>query len=287
MLKSKDQEYFKNSCIVLTGATSGIGRAMVDNLISIPEINLILVGNNTIRCQELVEDTKSYGDRCKVIQADFSEPGSVEKLVNQIDAPNQRLILINNAGLGAYTNFADQDMASLNDIIMVNIYSLVMLTNSLMPLITKNGGGVLNISSVASLVPCPGLGVYGASKTFVTAFSDALRAELAALAINVVCYHPAGTESRWFERATGGAMKTPPVAPASAEEVATKALSALARNSTNPVHGVFNLVASKILNILPRDIAAQIVHKRTQKVLSKLKAKNLDQMAFGEDYGNT
>ncbi len=270
MLKPKDSRYFHDSCIVLTGATSGIGRAMVDILLPIPGIELVLIGNDEERCKALTEETSPSVDRVRVIRSEFSDSDAADKLTRDIGAPDKRLILINNAGLGAYVNFADQDAKSLHDIIMVNIYSLVMITRNLMPAMIRNGGGVLNISSVASLVPCPGLGVYGASKTFVTAFSEAIRAELAGAGVNVVCYHPAGTESRWFERATGGAMKTPPVPPASAPEVAVKALASLARNSSNPINGTFNLVASRILNMLPRDISARMVHQRTLKVVSKL-----------------
>jgi len=270
-VNNQDTSYFQNSCIVLTGATSGIGKAMVDILISIPDTELILIGRDKGRCQQLEYETKDvHISKIKVICENLNNPKSTENIRKQIPDSEKRLILINNAGVGMYGEFFNVDAEVLHEILAVNINALVMLTHSVIPTIIKNGGGVLNISSVASFAPCPGIGVYGASKTFVTAFSEAIRAEFREYGINVVCYHPAGTVSNWFKRATGGVVKTPPVQQVRAETVALEALSSLARNQTNPINGLFNVFASQILGIMPRDLAAKLVYRRTKKVLLQI-----------------
>jgi hypothetical protein len=243
---------------------------MVDSLISIPKTEFILIGCNQDRCKALGLETQAERNRIRIICEDFSDSRSAEKIGNQIENPGKRLILINNAGLGIYGNFSSIRSEDIHEVIMVNIYALSMLTHRLMPTIIQHGGGVLNISSVAGLVPSPGLGVYGASKAFVTAFSEAIRTELEGHGINVVCYHPAGTESSWFERATRGALKTPSVPQVSAVTVATEALASLAQNRTNPVNGVLNESAARILRAIPRDMAARMVYRRTKKVLSQI-----------------
>src|SRR5262249_24103418 len=106
-------------------------------------------------------------------------------------------VLINNAGFGDYGLFEGSDWSKIERMLELNVVSLTFLLNRLIPPMTKRGfGAILNVGSVAGMVPSPGMGSYAATKAYVNHLSEGLRAELAGTGVSVtaLCPGPVATE---------------------------------------------------------------------------------------------
>lgn len=117
-------------------------------------------------------------------------------------------MLVNNAGLGDYGEFATAEWPRLEAMLRVNVEALTQLAHAMLPgMIARGGGAILNVSSLASLLPIPDFAVYAATKAYVTSFSEALRIELREHGIDVLalCPGPVHTEfGKIARRADGG-----------------------------------------------------------------------------------
>jgi len=182
-------------------------------------------------------------------------------------APN---LLINNAGLGDYGAFTDADSERLRQQLEVNIGAVVYLTHALLPHL-KRPGGILNVSSLASALPMPGLAVYAASKAFVTSFSEALTVELAGQGLQVSCVCPGPTPTSFgsnAKRADGGdtnregqdLLKIPP------EKVVQQGLQALETGRTCVFPGRMVSLAACVFRCLPRPILRWLMRRRFHSV---------------------
>jgi short-subunit dehydrogenase len=124
----------------------------------------------------------------------------------------------------------------------VNITALTRLTHALVKdLIQKGESGILNVSSIASLLPLPQMAVYAATKAYVTSFSEALRAELRGTGVRVAALCPGPVDTEFFvvaERPDSDASQAAPeLMKVSAMEVARKGLAALEANRPRAIPG--------------------------------------------------
>src|SRR6202034_803008 len=108
-------------------------------------------------------------------------------------------LLVNNAGVGDHGLFERSDWPRVKAMIDVNIESLTRLTHALLPDLVRAGrGAILNVSSIASLLPIPKMAVYAATKAYVTSFSEALRAELRGTGVSVTAVCPGPVDTEFF-----------------------------------------------------------------------------------------
>ena len=107
------------------------------------------------------------------IPGDLSDKKFPQQLYDSIKEKNIDVdILINNAGFGFSGLFLDSPMKNYNEMMNLNVYSLVALTHLFLnDMVTKKNGGIINISSLASFQPMPFFSIYAASKAFVTSFT--------------------------------------------------------------------------------------------------------------------
>lgn len=181
--------------ILITGATSGLGRAIVDGLA--PEDRAIGVGRNKTALREL----EALPNVVETLSCDLTDPESCHALFAGRDVD----VLINNAGvLPSRAGFAELPAEAINAMIDVNFRSVVHLTqaylNALKP---GQRGHVVFIGSSAGRFPHPGATVYGASKAAVSLFADALRAELADRYIRVTEVAPGRIRTNLYRDAIG------------------------------------------------------------------------------------
>jgi short-subunit dehydrogenase len=180
------------SCAVVTGASSGLGEEFALQLA--PRVGrLVLVA----RRGEMLEDlAQRIGQKfsCEVIVlvADLAcgdqRAALIADLKEKALAPD---LLVNNAGLGDYGEFHTADWEKLQAMLRVNIEALVHLTHALVPgMIGRERAAVINVSSLASILPIPDFAVYAATKACVTSFSEALRIELKEHGIEVLALCP-------------------------------------------------------------------------------------------------
>jgi short-subunit dehydrogenase len=165
-------------------------------------------------------------------------------------------LLINNAGLGDYGEFASAQWGRIEAMLRVNIEALTRLTHLMLPAMIRGGGGaVLNVSSLASLLPIPDFAVYAATKAYVTSFSEALRIELRDHGIRVLAVCPGPVHTGFGEVAQRGGNQ--PKIPGyecfyvPKEQVVAESLAALDRGRARVYPGLRTAAAALLISAVP------------------------------------
>lgn len=187
------------SCALVTGASAGIGAEFARQLAPRCAV-LVLVARRAARLVELAGELEREhpGLRVLPLEADLADPRArlqaVAHLLSKGLVPD---LLVNNAGMGDYGEFATADWGKIEAMLRLNIEALTHLSHALLPaMIGRQGGAILNVSSLASLLPIPDFAVYAATKAYVSSFSEALRIEVREHGIRVqaLCPGPVHTE---------------------------------------------------------------------------------------------
>lgn len=249
----------ENTNILITGASSGIGKEFAKQLAS-KGANLILTARTDSDLISLAQELEREHRNIwiKTIPADLSELNGPKKLFEQINDLGLSVdYLINNAGFGKFCEFSGESFETYHKMLMLNVNALVELTHLCLPaMVNKNSGGIINVASIGSFQPLPYQTVYGASKAFVLSFSEALTGELLAKNIRVMALCPGTTESRFMENANADTSNMN-LAPAS--KVVKSALAAYEKNRMYTVSGKINYVVSLIPRLFSRKRTVKIV----------------------------
>ncbi|MDC7806738.1 SDR family NAD(P)-dependent oxidoreductase [Luteimonas sp BLCC-B24] len=190
---------------VVTGASSGLGLAFA-RLLAQRGYALLLMARREAPMHALAGSIRAVhpGLQVRVHAQDLSRPGAASELMTAMTALGiTPTVLINNAGRGLAGPLLEQSAAALRAMIELNVLSLMELSQEAGRLMARQGEGyILQVASMASLGPTPGLAAYGASKAFVRSFGEALHAELAP-AVRVTTLIP-GLMDTGFGDAAGG-----------------------------------------------------------------------------------
>ena len=249
---------FLECTALITGASAGIGREIALQLAPLAG-TLVLVARRMDRLEslrsELLEINPALRVQCRTV--DLSVPVEVEELCQSLKEEALELdFLINNAGLGDSGSFETSDWSKVEKMLQVNVMALTLLCHGMIPLLRRHRpGAILNVSSIASLLPIPNLGVYAATKAYVSSFSEALRAELRGTGISVthLCPGPVDTEFQTVARRTGQPERkhAPDWVKVPVEEVARVALRAVAHDQARSVPGFWMIMASLLFACVP------------------------------------
>lgn len=252
---------FKNKTVLITGASSGIGKEFAHQLAN-QNANLIITARTTSDLIELANTLQSENSDIwvKTISVDLSEANGAQLLFSGVGDMGLSVdFLINNAGFGQFCEFSDETFSNYHEMMMLNMHALVELTHLFIPhFIEQNSGGVINVASTGSFQPLPYQAVYGACKAFVLSFSEALTGELLDTNIRVMALCPGVTESNFMKRANAD---TSGMTFLSAKKVVNTALSAYGKNRVYVVSGCVNYLTSLIPRFISRKRAMIIVAK--------------------------
>ncbi len=246
------------SCALVTGASSGLGEEFALQIA--PRVGkLVLVARRESLLEVLAERVRARFPHVAVavFSVDLSNPAEREELLESLAeigfAPD---LLVNNAGLGDYGEFASANWGKLEAMLHVNVEALTHLTHAFLPeMIRRGGAAIINVSSLASVIPIPDFAVYAATKAYVTSFSEALRIELRGHDIPVlaVCPGPVRTEfgnvARRDENSRGMPAHEAFYVPK--EQVVSESLAALDRDAARVYPGFRTAVAAVVLCALP------------------------------------
>lgn len=234
----------KPGTALVTGASSGLGAVFARRLAA-EGYDLVLIARREERLAELAESLQAqHGIKAEVFTADLSDPDQVAQVEQHIREIETLTLLINNAGFGAMKEFTEIDLDQQIDMIMVNVIAGVRLAYAALPgMKARDRGAIVNVSSVAAYTPIKKNVTYGATKSFVTTFSEALQAELQDTAIKVQSLTPGLTRTE-FQDVAGmeddDQEQIPEMLWMSAEEVVDQSLEALKRGQVVCVPGWHN-----------------------------------------------
>lgn len=192
---------FRGKTILITGASSGIGRAMARRF-GRAGARIVLVGRRADRLEALARELRANGEEASIIVADLIEPASCERVVSEAkQAAGPVDVLINSAGVGEYGRFREQDLEAVDRMMQLNMTALVRLTHMVLrEMVERRSGHIVNIASTAAFQPTPYMSVYGATKAFVLSFSVSLWEEVRRRGVRVTCIAPGPVETEFFDR---------------------------------------------------------------------------------------
>ena len=188
---------FHGQSIILTGASSGIGRALALRLAG-QGARLALAARRTDRLETLARECSDLGGEALALPTDVADEAQCRLLVEETTAAFGGLdMLINNAGIGVGSALADlPDLRLFKQVMDVNFYGMVYCTYYALPFLKQSRGRLVNISSLGGKMAIPFNTSYSASKYAIHGFSDSLRLELApaGVSVTVVCPYWVVTE---------------------------------------------------------------------------------------------
>jgi short-subunit dehydrogenase len=182
--------------VILTGASSGIGRALATEL-SLAGASLVLAARSADKLDELARSIINGTARAFAVPTDLAAPAQRERLINTaLEKLGGIDILINDAGIASWGHFANSDEAAMRSIMEVNFFAPVELIRLAIPhLVNGNEPVIVNVSSMCGRRAMPAWPEYSASKFALCGFSEALRAEMARFDIDVVLVVPGLTKT--------------------------------------------------------------------------------------------
>ncbi len=254
---------------LVTGASAGIGEEFSRQLAARGH-DLILVARDRARLEALAKEVSdAHGANAEVLPADLTDDeqlAAVEQRARNVD------ILINNAGYGTFGNFYEIDLAVEVREVQLNVVALMRLTHAAaVAMAARGNGAILNVSSLAGFQPGPMNATYGATKAFVTSFTEAVHEEMkgTGVAVSVLC--PGFTHTEFQARANAPASSVPGFMWQDAPEVATAGLDGLAKNKAIIIPGNVNKTLGMFTSMVPHGISRRVsaaVLKRAEPLTS-------------------
>ncbi len=253
-------DYFNDCTVLITGASSGIGREFALQLAPFAS-NIIIAARRIDRLEALKSEIAELHPETNIFTygIDLAIGPETDIFLGWLDETGLKVdLLINNAGLGDHGPFSEANWTRIEQMLAVNISALTKLTHALLPQMLRSGeGAILNVSSVASLMPVPYLNVYAATKAYVTSFSEGLRAELRGTNISVTALCPGPVPTEFGKQATRLGenekfdMSTPGFLSVDAATAARAGLNAVAADRARAVPGLAMFAAALLLTIIP------------------------------------
>jgi len=194
---------------LITGGSSGIGEAFAD-VFAANGFDLVLIARREDRLAAIaMRLEKQHGVRVHSMTADLAEPGAPERICLELAARGLTVdALVNNAGYGIPGTFSASEWPRHAAMLQVMVVAVAELTHRLLPAMVARGyGRVINVASLAALVPAPaGHTLYAATKAFLVKFSEALASEVRPAGVFVTALCPGFTMSE-FHDVTGTRAK--------------------------------------------------------------------------------
>jgi short-subunit dehydrogenase len=185
----------KNSVVIITGASSGIGLACVYEFAA-QGANIVMAARSIDTLKGVEKDLTDKGVACMAVQTDVSIESDCKNLIEKAVERFHRIdILINNAGLSMRAGFKDVDLSVLKKLMDVNFWGTVYCTKYALPYLLKAKGSVVGVSSIAGFIGLPGRTGYSASKFAMNGFLETVRTENLKSGLHVLIVAPGFTAS--------------------------------------------------------------------------------------------
>ena len=183
--------FFSGKNIIITGATSGLGKSL-SFILGKYESNLLLVSRSKEKLLELKNNIDNKVSKIEVLDVDLSRNESPQKIYDfSLNHFKHIDVIINNAGIGYNSFVTEIDKEIAQEVFQINFFSIVEVNKLFLPqMIKKKQGAIINISSLGGKRSLPTSSIYCASKFALEAYTESLRCELKTTNINVLNVRP-------------------------------------------------------------------------------------------------
>jgi short-subunit dehydrogenase len=250
---------------LITGASAGIGRALA-HVFAAHGHALLLIARREPELNALADAITAQGvPRPAVLALDLQRADAVARIAEALAARGlEPEYVVNNAGFGLIGPAASLSRAEQLAMIDLNVRALTDLSLAFVEALARRRGGILNVASVASFLPGPGMAVYYATKAYVLSFSEALHAELKPRGVRVTALCPGPVLTEFQERAGIRDKTMPPLITKTAEQVAADGYRALLAGRRLIVPGFVNKLVTVITRMAPRGIVLAAINSHNR-----------------------
>jgi uncharacterized protein len=245
---------------LITGASSGLGEEFARQLAR-ENYDLVLTARREDRLKAVAAEAIKLGSsKVEVIAADLGKADAAMKLHRQVSERGLEIeCLVNNAGFGTHGIFhklpLDREIEEIN----LNVTALVSLTRLFIEaMVARRRGTIINVASTAAFQPVPYMATYGASKSFVLDFSEAVAYEVKSFGVTVMALCPGPTRTGFQDVAGVNETGVPSFAYMDAKTVVAQALASAKRGKSLRINGIINQVMAQSTRITPRSLVARI-----------------------------
>ena len=256
--------HLKGRWVLITGASSGLGKSMAYRLAAEYGANLILVARRIERLDAIATElAQKYSIQCKSIQADMTKMEDVDRLFSESIAEIELQAVILNAGVTYYGKHCDMEWQEYERMIATNLSSVMRLVHLYVPYFIKadNGGAIMMVSSMAGIIPVPFQAAYSGSKAFLNNFGQSLSVELKQENISITTYAPGGISTEMNEIsglnevfADSPFLQTP-------DDCAKAALGAMIARKRFYVPGLMNQAQLLLTRLVPRGLVLNVLQQ--------------------------
>ena len=253
--------------VLVTGASSGLGREMAKILAVKYGAHLLLVARRAERLDELKAELEGRaGVKVETCVADLSKLEDVDRVISTATTGRALFGAILNAGVTHFGHHSELSWEDFRKMLDTNVIATVRLSTGLLPSLEAQGGGLMIVSSMAGIHPVPYQTHYSATKAFLVHYGVGLWHELQGRNVSVTSYAPSGVVSEM----TAGENFTPlrrwlmPV-----EQAANEGVEAFRTRKYLHISGFANRVGSTFARILPQRLATSLVAAQYRNALKK------------------
>lgn len=248
------------STVLITGASGGIGYELA-KLFARDHHNLILVARSGDKLAQVATELQSHGVTAKTIALDLATSLAPKFLFDQLKTEGVPVdILINNAGFGAFGEFAQMSNDEIFGQIQLNIIALTELTRLFLPpMLARRSGRIMNVASTAGFQPGPLMAVYYATKAYVISFSEALANEVRSSGVTATCFCPGATHTGFAKRAGNDKSRLfKQLGAMNVEKVALDGYRAVMEGRGLTICGAHNWLVAQSTRFAPRRVVTAI-----------------------------
>lgn len=191
---------FKNKVVLITGASSGIGRESAIEFAKLGA-NIVLVSRTLEKLEQVEKELKKFNVTTFTCQCDVAKKDQVKEMSKIVlDKFDSVDILVNNAGFAIYGSVSDLSIEEIESQMETNYFGMVYCIKNFLPLmIDKKSGHIVNVASVAASFGLPGIASYCASKFAMLGFSEGLKHELKNTGVGITVVSPIMVRTNFFE----------------------------------------------------------------------------------------
>ncbi|MCH3922564.1 SDR family NAD(P)-dependent oxidoreductase [Limosilactobacillus sp.] len=198
----KTLRFLRNEVVLITGGSSGIGKQLALEAARRGAI-VVVAARNQEKLQKVAKKCLILSGRpAFAYQLDVTDPDAIDQVLDKIQHEVGSIdVLINSAGLGDFTEVADQHYSSMAKMVHVNLLALMYISRCVAKQMMDQGyGAIINIASLAGKIPTPSSAVYSATKAGVIQFDNVLRMEVADYGVQVLTVNPGPISTKFWAK---------------------------------------------------------------------------------------